>query len=297
MKTKIYTRREFLKNTSTAAIAGSLYFNLPVKGIAQPGSKSRVVLIRHTDILDGKNKVNTVVMKQMLDESVSVLTGQEDISKAWGQIIHPDDKVGIKTNVWDRLPVPPELESHLKKRIMECGVDAKKISINDRGLLSDPVFLNATALINTRPMRTHDWSGVGTLIKNYIMFVDKPWDYHGDSCADLASIWKLPLVKDKTRLNILVMLTPLFHGVGPHHFNPKYTWAYKGLLVGFDPVAVDATGVRIIQAQRKVFFQEERPINPPPKHIFLADTRHNLGTANPDKIELIKLGWDEGLLI
>jgi len=297
MKTKIYTRREFLKNTSTAAIAGSLYFNLPVKGIAQPGSKSRVVLIRHTDILDGKNKVNTVVMKQMLDESVSVLTGQEDISKAWGQIIHPDDKVGIKTNVWDRLPVPPELESHLKKRVMECGVDAKKISINDRGLLSDPVFLNATALINTRPMRTHDWSGVGTLIKNYIMFVDKPWDYHGDSCADLASIWKLPLVKDKTRLNILVMLTPLFHGVGPHHFNPKYTWAYKGLLVGFDPVAVDATGVRIIQAQRKVFFQEERPINPPPKHIFLADTRHNLGTANPDKIELIKLGWDEGLLI
>lgn len=297
MKTKIYTRREFLKNTSTAAIAGSLYFNLPVKGIAQPGSKSRVVLIRHTDILDGKNKVNTVVMKQMLDESVSVLTGQEDISKAWGQIIHPDDKVGIKTNVWDRLPVPPELESHLKKRVMECGVDAKKISINDRGLLSDPVFLNATALINTRPMRTHDWSGVGTLIKNYIMFVDKPWDYHGDSCADLASIWKLPLVKDKTRLNILVMLTPLFHGVGPHHFNPKYTWAYNGLLVGFDPVAVDATGVRIIQAQRKVFFQEERPINPPPKHIFLADTRHNLGTANPDKIELIKLGWDEGLLI
>ena len=297
MKIKVYTRREFMKSTTTAAIAGSLYFNLPVKGTVQTESKSRVVLIRHADILDGKNKVNAVVMEQMLDEAVSVLTGQKDISKAWRQIIHPDDMVGIKTNFWSRLPVPPELESHLKKRVMECGVDVKKISINDQGLLSDPVFLNATALINTRPMRTHDWSGVGTLIKNYIMFVKKPWDYHGDSCADLASIWKLPLVKDKTRLNILVMLTPLFHGVGPHHFNPKYTWAYNGLLVGFDPVAVDATGVRIIQAQRKVFFQEERPIYPPPKHIFLADTRHNLGTANPDKIELIKLGWDEGLLI
>ena len=88
-----------------------------------------------------------------------------------------------------------------------------------------------------------------------------------------------------------------FHGVGPHHFNKNYTWQYKGLLVGFDPVAVDSVGVRILQAKRKEYFKEERPINPPVKHIFLADTRHNLGTADPEKIELIKLGWDEDLLI
>lgn len=93
------------------------------------------------------------------------------------------------------------------------------------------------------------------------------------------------------------MLTPLFHGAGPHHFNPAYIWPYNGLIVGLDPVAVDATGIRIIQAKRREHFGEEKPINPPPKHIFLADTRHHLGVADPNKIDLIRLGWQENILI
>jgi hypothetical protein len=129
------------------------------------------------------------------------------------------------------------------------------------------------------------------------MFTRTPWDHHDDSCADLAKLWKLPMVDGKTRLNILVMLTPQFHGVGPHNFAPEYTWPYKGLIVGLDPVAVDSTGVRILIARRKEHFKEDRPLNPPPKHVFLADTRHHLGTADPDKIELVKIGWEEGILI
>jgi hypothetical protein len=34
-----------------------------------------------------------------------------------------------------------------------------------------------------------------------------------------------------------------------------------------------------------------------PHHIFLADTRHHLGTSDPNRIELVKLGWAEGILI
>ena len=129
------------------------------------------------------------------------------------------------------------------------------------------------------------------------MFVKKPYKYHPDSCADLAKIWKLPIIEGKTRLNILVLLTPLFHGIGPHHFSPQYTWTYKGLLLGFDPVAVDTMGVRILMAKRREYFKEDRPLNPLPKHIFLADTRHHLGAADIEKINLIKLGWKENLLL
>jgi hypothetical protein len=75
------------------------------------------------------------------------------------------------------------------------------------------------------------------------------------------------------------------------------TWPYRGLLVGRDPVAVDSTGVRILLAKRMEFFGEERPLVPPPKHVYLADTRHHLGTADPAKIEVVKLGWEEGVLI
>jgi hypothetical protein len=146
-------------------------------------------------------------------------------------------------------------------------------------------------------MRTHHWAGVGSLIKNYIMFVPEPPAYHADSCADLALLWKLPLVAGKTRLNVLALFTPQFHGVGPHNFHLRYLWRYGGLAVGLDPVAVDAIGLRILEARRREHFGEERPFATPPKHIALADTRHGLGHADAAHIDLVMLGDAEGRLI
>jgi hypothetical protein len=297
MKERALTRREFLKDAATAAVAGALYLNSPVSLFSGTGEKSRVVLVRDKDLLNEFGMPVEGVVQRMLDQAVTTLLNEDDPVRAWKRIIKPTDVVGIKSNVWSYLPTPKVLEKAVKSRIIEAGVPEKKIGIRDRGLLGDPLFRDATALVNVRPFRTHHWSGVGSLIKNYIMFVERPDAYHADSCADLASIWKLPVVQGKTRLNLLVLFTPLFHGMGPHHFNPKYTWAYKGLLAGIDPVAVDATGVRILLAKRKQFFGEERPLNPPPKHIFLADTRHHLGTADPGKIDLVKIGWEEDILI
>jgi hypothetical protein len=129
------------------------------------------------------------------------------------------------------------------------------------------------------------------------MFVPQPSNYHGKACERLGSIWQLPHVKGKTRLNILVMLTPLFHGLGPHHFSRKYIWPYCGLIVSADPVAADATGAQIIQTKRAAFYRRERPISPPPLHIAAADTRFGLGNSRPDRIQLIKLGWKKDILI
>lgn len=298
MKSKFYTRREFLKGTTSAAVAGALYM-----GSASPllaageQKKTRVVLIRNKDVLDKNYKINGELLVEMLDKAVTTALQIDDTAEAWKSIIKPEDVVGIKSNVWNYLPTPPALEQGIKKRVMECGVPGKKIGIRDRGLLYDEIFTNATALINTRPMRTHYWSGVGSLIKNYIMFVNNPSAWHGDTCADLGKLLELPLVKGKTRLNVLVMLTPLFNGSGPHHFNPQYIWPYGGLIVGTDMVACDAVGVTILQNKRKEFFGEDRPISPPPKHIFLADTRHGQGTADLSKIDLVKLGEQDGILI
>lgn len=97
-------------------------------------------------------------------------------------------------------------------------------------------------------------------------------------------------VKGKTRLNVLVMFTPQFYSFRPHSFNPKCVWKYHGLLLGFDPVAVDATGLRIIEAIRRECFGDDRPLNPPAKHIAIADTKYHLGTADPKKIDLVKIG-------
>ncbi len=296
MKQRNLNRRDFLK-AGTLAASAALLINFPQAIFSKTNQKTKVVLIRDKTVLYANNKVNAEVIQSMLDDAVKVLFDKKDTASAWKNIIKPDDVVGIKTNVWNYLPTPRELENAIKKRVFEAGVAEKNISVKDRGILKDPVFQRATALINSRPMRTHYWSGVGGLIKNYIMFVEEPSDYHPDSCADLAAIWSLPHVKGKTRLNVLVMLTPLFHSVGPHGFSMDYVWQYKGIIVGTDPVACDAVGLKIIEAKRKEFFGEEKPLNPPAKHIKLADTRHHLGTADMNKIDLIKLGMKEGILI
>ena len=301
MVKRVLTRRDFLKKSSSAALAGALFLDSPRSIFAHAAKesekKTRVVLIRDKDVLDNLGNIDEDVLQRMFDTAVTTLLDEESPAKAWKRLIKPDDVVGIKTNEWRYIPTPAPLERAIERRVIEAGVPETRISIRDRGILDDEIFLNATALINVRPMRTHHWAGVGSLIKNYIQFTRTPWDCHDDSCADLAALWKLPQAEGKTRLNILVLLTPLFHGIGPHHFNPEYTWSYRGLLVGFDPVAVDSTGVRILVAKRKEYFQEDRPLNPPPKHIFLADTRHHLGTADPGRIEFIRIGWGEGVLI
>ena len=296
MSRKMITRRDFLKVASVVPLAGAF---LPALKGATPGAaeKVKVVLVRDPNALDATGFPSAAVIQRMLDDAVMALVGEKDPVKAWQKVIRPDDIVGIKTNGWGKLPTTTQVEQAIKHGVMDAGVPEGMLSIDDRGVLKNAIFQNATALINARPARTHHWAGMGSCIKNYIMFVPKPSDYHADTCADLAAIWSLPPVKGKTRLNVLVMLTPLFHGIGPNSFSKEYTWEYKGLIVSRDPVAADATGLRVLQAKRRDYFKEDRPLQPTPHHIQLADTRHHLGVSDPNRIELVKLGFEEGILI
>jgi hypothetical protein len=294
MEDKKISRRQLLKRTAAFAVGSTILLNSPFELIGKTRiSKTRVVLIREEKLPGYGTNPDPSLVRGMINKALCTLLDEKNPVEAWKKIFTSADIVGIKTNVWKKLPTPLEVEIAIKEGIVGAGVAEGNISVSDREVRSDAIFQKSTALVNVRPMRAHAWSGVGTLIKNYIMFAGSPSDYHPDSCADLAKLWELPEVKGKTRLNILVMFTPQFHGVGPHSFSEDYVWGYKGLLLGLDPVAVDSVGLSIIQAKRNEYFKEERPLNPPAKHIELADTRHHLGTADPDKIELIKLGWEK----
>ncbi|MBE3111178.1 MAG: DUF362 domain-containing protein [Acidobacteria bacterium] len=290
------TRRDFLKVASVAPLAGA--FLPALKGAAAgPAEKVKVVLVRDPNALDASGAPNAEVVQRMLDDAVCALLDERDAVKAWKTLIRPEDIVGIKTNAWGKLPTTSQVEQAVKRRVMDAGVAEDKLSVDDRGVLRNPIFQNATALINARPARTHQWSGMGSCIKNYIMFVPQPSAYHGDTCADLATIWNLPIVKGKTRLNILVMFNPLFHMIGTQQYNKDFTWEYKGLIVSRDPVAADTTGLRVLEAKRREHFKDDGLLKPTPHHIQLADTRHHLGVSDPNRIELVKLGFDEGILI
>lgn len=295
---KTLTRRDFLRAAAATPLAGvaaarSLRGRTPLKG----GGRSRVVLIRNKDVLEDLNKPDAGLVRKMLDEAVMNLFGTDDPVGAWKKFVKPTDFVGIKTNIWHYIPTTNEVEQAIKKRVMDAGVPEKNIAVSDRDVRRDPVFKKATVLINARPARTHHWAGVGTCIKNYIMFTPQPSAWHGDSCADLGKIWHDFDLAEKTKLNILVMLNPQYHGVGPHSYSEKYVWKYGGFVVGKDVVAVDSTGLRIIEAKRLEAFGEFRPLATSAKHVQLADTRHHLGHFDPKKINLVKMGWKDDILI
>ncbi|HIJ64987.1 MAG TPA: twin-arginine translocation signal domain-containing protein [Candidatus Hydrogenedentes bacterium] len=296
------TRRDFLRGSAGLAVVGAAAAARAqepeqVQPPVASDQQAEVVLVRDVEALDGDGNLNAAVLERMLDEAVNTLLGESDAAAAWKRLVKPEDTVGIKSNVWGPLRTPPALEQAIKTRVMAAGVSEERIGIDDRGVRGNPIFQRATALINVRPMRSHHWAGVGSLLKNYIPFAASPPSWHEDSCANLAGLWELPAVKGKTRLGILVMLTPLFHSKGAHDFAKQYTWPYKGLIVGTDPVAVDATGLRIIQAKRKAHFGEDIPLPISPKHIRVAEEKYHLGVADPKRIAVKRLGWSEEVLI
>lgn len=287
----VLTRRDFIKGSACLALGSAAGIS------ARAESTSRVVLIRHPDAVAAGSRFNAGIIQNMIDEAVSRLMDTSDPASAFGKLVKPGEVVGVKTNVWSYLPTPPALEQALKQRLMDAGIGEEDIAFDDHGVKQNPIFLKATSLINVRPIRTHYLAGMSGCIKNYIMFAPSQSALHPDSCADLGSTFKLPQVKGKTRLNVLCCLTPQFHGRGPHHFSRRYVWNYNGLLVSRDPVAVDTVGLELIKAKRRLVLGKGRELPPVPKHIQLADTRHGIGVGDLDRIELIKLGWDEDILI
>jgi hypothetical protein len=295
MKENTITRRDFLRVAAGTTIAATL--GAGVLGEARAESLARVVLIRNAEAVGDQYRIKGEIVQSMLDEAVKTLLGTNDPLEAWKKLVKSSDVVGIKSNDWDKLPTPKELEAAIKRRLLDAGVAEKNMDIADRGVLNNPIFINATALINVRPLRTHHWAGAGTCIKNYIQFVPNRSDYHEDGCAPLGKIWTYPIVKGKTRLNILSVLTPQFYGRGANFFDRRYVWPYKGLIVGTDPVAVDAIGAHLLQAKRIAFFGEDKALDVPPTHIMVADKTYHLGVSDLNRIQLIKLGWMEEVLI
>ncbi|MCX5909101.1 MAG: twin-arginine translocation signal domain-containing protein, partial [Deltaproteobacteria bacterium] len=145
MERKIITRRDFLRGAGGTAVAAAL--GSRVLNEAQAESTAKVVLIRHAEVLGSDEKVRGEILQSMLDEAMKTLLETNKPLEAWKKLIKSSDVVGIKSNEWQKLPTPKELEVAIKRRVLDVGVAEKNIDVADRGVLNNPIFLNATALI------------------------------------------------------------------------------------------------------------------------------------------------------
>ncbi len=323
-----FSRRAFLKGgaagaagvvlSATGCSAFAPEGHEPVPNASLPQGKSKVVLIRDEQGPSADEKATEMVERAMLE-----FAGEDSSVAAWSKYFKPDDVVGVKINVM-MTPTSPGISRAIVRGIMSVGVPEKDVIVWDRneagrGLngietrteepgfdskyLSKVVTDQASALINVPGMKVHWLAGVAVALKNWIGAVTKinvpdvgvAYSIHGDSCAECCMVNAIPAVRDKCRLIIVDATRPLFHG-GPQ-VSPKYLWPYNGIIVGTDPVAVDAVCMKILEAKRREFKGADWPISPPPKHVHVAEEKYRLGHAKVENIELVKLGWEEGALI
>jgi hypothetical protein len=287
----IVTRRDFVRGTLAAAIGASTAG--VALGAAQPRPKrqARVTIVRDEKATDARRTVDRQVLRAMLATTLTGVTGQKTLADAWRSLVTPRDVVGLVPT--DHLnPTHQELIDVVRETLGEAGVPADRIVIAQGG---PERAASATALIALPALKAHWLTGIGTVMKNYIVFSGRPSAYHDAGSAKLGEIWLRPEVKGKTKLVLVDALRPLCDK-GPQP-DPRYMWDYKGLIAGTDPVATEAVCLKIIGAKRDALRREPWPLSPPPLCVAAADNVYGLGTSRLDEIAIDARGWTADLLI
>ncbi len=290
-KRGVLTRRDFVRATTGAAVGTSLF---GVSWAGQAGRiprPARVVLVRDQQVLDGAHRVDVGVLRRMLAETVTRVTGEKNARDAWRSLVKPEDAVGLVPT--DHLnPTHGEVVAAVRAALVEAGIPEGRITLAQRG----PEKAEAcTALIALPALKAHWLTGIGTVLKNYITYSGHPSRYHGENNDRLGEIWLLPNVKGKTRLVLVDALRPLCDK-GPQA-DPRYMWDYDGVIGGTDPVAVEAVCLKILTAKREAIKGEPWPLSPPPLCVAMADKRYGLGTSKLEEITIERAGWSEGVLL
>ncbi len=291
-KQKGLTRRDFIRGTVGATLAVSVLGVPWAKGSEKAVGPSLVTVVRDKNVMDAGFKVNSNILQGMLDRTVLQVTGKRKIREAWADLVKPDDIVGLVPTPHLN-PTHEELVDVVKASLMkEVGIPEKNIIMAQGGKRKPG---RCTALISMPALKGHWLTGIGTVIKNYIMYSGRPSSYHEEKSAKLGEIWLIPEVKGKTRLVLVDAIHPLCDK-GPQS-DPRYKWAYNGLIAGTDPVAVETVCLKILTEKRHALRGEPWPISPPPICVEAADKVYGLGTSKMEEIKITHFGWEEDLLL
>jgi hypothetical protein len=286
------TRRDFVRHTMGAALAAPALAGVSAEAFQnrQPQG-SLVTLVRDEKVLNATHDVDVAVLGRMVDDTVMRVTGERTARAAWLALFKPTDVVGLVATT-AVTPTHPELVEIVRQRLAGIGIPQQKILDAQKNVDNARA---ATALLSLPALKAHWLAGLGTVIKNYIMFSGQPSHYHDQNNVNLGEVWLLPEVKGKTRLIIVDALRPLCDK-GPQP-DPRYMWDYKGLIAGTDPVALDTIALRIIMEKRQALHGEPWPLSPPPLHVVAADEKYHLGTSRMEQIKLQRVGWEQDALV
>jgi len=286
------TRRDFIRGTVGTTLATSV-IGLPLINAAENNnSPSLVTVVRNKNVMDRSLKVDKAILKRMLEDSLRQITGEKKVRSAWLTLLGPNDIVGLVPTPFMN-PTHPELVQVVKDSLkQEIGMPDENMVMAQGGKRRPG---RCTALISMPALKGHWLAGIGTVIKNYIMYSGRPTRYHYANSAKLGEIWLIPEVKGKTKLVLIDALHPLCDK-GPQ-VDPRYKWIYNGLIASQDPVAAETVCLKLLTEKRKAIRGEPWSITPPPICVETADRVYGLGNSNLEEINIVHSGWVEDRLI
>jgi uncharacterized protein (DUF362 family) len=143
-----------------------------------------------------------------------------------------------------------------------------------------------TSFINIPVPKTHGNSVFTCSLKNHYGSIDNPSQMHANACSNpgIAEVNAIPIIRKKEKLVVsdALLLVP---EMGPR-WDPRFIRPFGGVLVGTDPVAVDAVALKILDDQREKDGLDR--IAPRVPHLALAE-KLGLGKSRLEDIELVTL--------
>ena len=154
------SRRDFLKRTSLGtlalAAAGDLSAKIlyPFKTVS--GSQSKVVLVRHSKVVDAAGSIQQPLLQKMIDKAVIAFSGENTLADAWSKYFSAGDVVGLKVNTlglidlqgMDFLQHFPAVANAIAAGLKKAGVKEENVIVWDR---SEEELSQAGFTINREP--------------------------------------------------------------------------------------------------------------------------------------------------
>ena len=252
-----------------------------------PAVPSKVVQTHHAGVWSDKTLVPNV-LRQMLDASITKLTGLNDARSAWAALFRPGERIAIKVNafsnsiIWTHVPLVKEVTNSLQ----EAGIPAENITIYDyrtveltragftvnvdgpgvrctgidgniekdeTQVMSKKVNLgsvlkNCDALINMPVLKSHMLSGITFAMKNHFGSIFYPDLLHSYDMKEIAALNALVEIKDRTRLIIGDALAANLRYANSFPYW-REDWIGDSIFMSFDPVAHDTMGLKLLVSE------------------------------------------------
>jgi len=202
-----------------------------------------------------------------------------------------------------------DMEGYDEKHFMEMALIKPNDSLTDahvrRSYVAKVVTQRVNKIVNLPVLKHHQSAGVTITLKNMSHgFVNNVNRSHLtptlNACGVfIPSVVSLPIIRQKVVLHIVDAVKASYHGGPPG--KPRFMWEPKTLFFGTDPVALDKTGLRVIDAKRAEVGMATIALSKPDSesHYLNAQVEHiefagmlRLGEFDDSKIEVkrVKLG-------